>query len=229
MFLFVLTGCLYPEDRLSKNKIPYDVQIESVQQAVNQYREDNGGIIPIMDRDMETPIYQKYPIDFGKLTPRYIPEPPSSAFESGGIYQFVLVDVEENPTVKLIDLRLADEIRELKTRILLYKQSNGYPPFDKMLSENVFSLNYEKLGYKEPPTAVSPYSGTNLPFIIDHEGEIYIDYSIDLYKFMQDSDARYEKGDDIREILVNETVFVPVYSVPYTIENDEPVFNNTTR
>jgi hypothetical protein len=229
ILLFVLSGCLYPDNRLAKNEIPYDDQLQSVQKAVNQFREDNGGLIPIMDRDMETPIYQKYPIDFGKLIPRYIPEPPSSAFESGGIYQYVLVDVEEKPTVKLIDLRLADQIRELKSRILVYKRSNGYPPFDKMLAENVFSLNYEKLGYKEPPTAVSPYSGTNLPFIIDHEGEIFIDYSIDIYKLMQESTHNYRKGDDIRSILVKESVFVPAFSIPYTIENNEPIFFNSKK
>jgi hypothetical protein len=224
--LFVLSGCLYPDDRLAQNVIPYEDQLQSVQAAVNQFKEDSGGLLPILDRDMETPIYQKYPIDFSKLTPRYIPEPPSTAFESGGIYQYVLIDVEENPTVKLIDLRLADKIRDLKARILVYKGSNGYPPFDKVLAENVFSLNYEKLGYEESPTAISPYSGTSLPFIIDHQGEIFIDYSIDLYQLLQEKNHTYKKGDDIRSLLVKESVFVPAFSVPYTIENDEPIFLN---
>ncbi len=221
---FLLTGCLYPDDRLAQNAIPYEDQLQSVQNAVNQFREDSGGLIPIRDRDMETPIYQKYPIDFGKLVPRYIPEPPSSAYESGGIYQYVLVDVEENPSVKLIDLRLADAVRDLKTRILVYKRSNGYPPYDKILSDKVFTLNYEKLGFDEPPYAISPYSGTNLPFIINNEGEIFIDYSIDLYSALQKTTHSYQTGDDIRGILVENEVFVPVYSVPYTVENNEPVF-----
>lgn len=219
-----LTGCLYPNDRLSQNSIPYEDQLQFVQNAVNQFREESGGLIPIMDRDMDTPIYQKYPIDFGKIVPRYIPEPPSSAFESGGIYQYVLVDVEENPKVKLIDLRLTDEIRKLKAKILVYVRSNGYPPFDKVLSEKVFTLNYEKLGYKEPPYVISPYSGTNLPFIINNEGEIFIDYSIDLYQALQEAEHSYQPGDDIRALLLKNNVFVPAYSVPYTIENNEPVF-----
>ncbi|KAA0550271.1 hypothetical protein FZW96_02735 [Bacillus sp. BGMRC 2118] len=223
----LLSGCLYPEERLSENSIPYEDQLQSVQRAVDRFKEDNGGIIPIKDRDMETPIYQKYPIDFGKITPQYIPEPPSTAFESGGIYQYVLVDVEENPTVKLIDLRLADKIRDLKSRILVYKRSNGFAPFDKELSRNVYSLDYEKLGYETPPTVESPYSGTSLPFIIDHNGEVYIDYSIDLNSFMKKTDHTFTTGEDIRELLVQESVFVPAFSVPYTVQNNEPIFNHT--
>ncbi|MFZ3588641.1 hypothetical protein ACOI1C_05015 [Bacillus sp. DJP31] len=221
---FLLTGCLYPDDRLAQNAVAYKDQLQSVQNAVVQFREDSGGLIPIKDRDMETPIYQKYPIDFGKLVPRYIPEPPSSAFESGGIFQYVLVDVEVNPTVKLIDLRLTDEIRDLKARILVYKRSNGYPPFDKILSDKVFTVNYKELGYDEPPYAVSPISGMNLPFIINNEGEIFIDYSIDLYSALKETKHSYQSGDDIRELLMEKSDFVPVYSVPYTVENNEPVF-----
>ena len=32
---------------------------------------------------MNTPIYQKYPIDFQKISPRYIQEAPGNAYESG--------------------------------------------------------------------------------------------------------------------------------------------------
>jgi hypothetical protein len=222
---FFLSGCLYPDERLAQNSIPYTDQLESVQSAVNQFREGSGGLLPIKDRDMETPIYQKYPIDFAKVVPRYLAEPPSSAYESGGIYQYVLIDVEENPTVKLIDLRLADEIRELKTRILAYKRTNGgYPPFDKILANYIFTLDFKKLGYEDPPFVVSPYSGENLPFIINNEGEIFIDYSLDLYKVLQESNHDYKPGEDIRPILLRDSVFVPAFSVPYTIKNNEPVF-----
>ncbi|MBM7661238.1 hypothetical protein JOC85_002010 [Bacillus mesophilus] len=222
---FLLSGCLYPDDRLAQNSIPYTDQLQSVQTAVNQFREDSGGLLPIKDRDMETPIYQKYPVDFSKVVPRYLAEPPSSAYESGGIYQYVLVDVEENPTVKLIDLRLADGIRELKTRIQAYKRTNGgYPPFDKILTDHIFTVDYEKLGYEEPPFVVSPYSGENLPFIINNEGEIFIDYSLDLYRLLQETDHKFQPGDDIRPILLDHAVFVPAFSVPYTVENNEPVF-----
>jgi hypothetical protein len=44
---------------------------------------------------------------------RYIEEPPASAYESGGMYQYVLVDVEHKPTVKLVDLQMAEAIRDM--------------------------------------------------------------------------------------------------------------------
>ncbi|WP_456278535.1 hypothetical protein [Bacillus sp. AK128] len=222
---FILSGCLYPDDRLAQNTVPYAEQLESVQRAVDQFKEDSGGLLPIKDREMGTPIYQKYPIDFGKIVPRYMSEPPSTAYESGGIYQYVLIDVEENPTVKLIDVRLADEIRDLKTRILVYKRSNnGYPPFEKVLANHIFTVDYQKLGYEDPPFVVSPYSGETLPFIIDNQGEIYIDYSLDLYRALQETDTVVEPGEDIRPILLEDSVFVPAFSVPYTVENNEPIF-----
>lgn len=117
LMLFSLSGCLYPEERLKQNQIPYEDQVAAVQSAVNQYREATGGLLPIKTRDMKTPIYQKYPIDFNKLIPRYMQEPPGNAYESGGIFQYVIVDAENNPTVKLLDLRSAEQIRELKLRL----------------------------------------------------------------------------------------------------------------
>lgn len=83
----LLSGCLYPQERLAQNKIPYKEQVDRVQQAVNEYRQATGGLLPIKTRDMSTPIYQKYPIDFNLLVPRYMAEPPGNAFESGGVYQ----------------------------------------------------------------------------------------------------------------------------------------------
>ncbi|MGM0874004.1 MAG: hypothetical protein ACQEWV_04245 [Bacillota bacterium] len=221
----LLSGCLYPEEKLLENTIPYDDQIAAVQNSVDRFREDSGGLLPIKTRDMTTPIYQKYPIDFSALTPKYMAEPPGTAFESGGVYLYVLVDVEENPTVKLIDLRIAEEIHELTIRIDVYRQSNGYPPFKDLITNDIYTLDYDKLGYDEPPTVESPFSGEHLPLVIDKNAKIYVDYRIDLYKALQEKDHSYNLGDDIRDILVKDTHFVPAYSLPYTLdEKGEPVF-----
>jgi hypothetical protein len=226
LMLFSLSGCLYPEERLKQNQIPYEDQVAAVQSAVNQYRESTGGLLPIKTRDMKTPIYQKYPIDFNKLIPRYMQEPPGNAYESGGIFQYVIVDAENNPTVKLLDLRSAEKVRELKLRLKMYQDQHKYPPFKKMIAKGVFTLDYKKLGYKEPPHAVSPFSGNNLPFVIDYNGEIYIDYRIDLYNALRKEKHHYRPGDDIRDILVKHSLFVPAYSLPYTIDpkTNEPIF-----
>lgn len=223
--LLTLTGCLYPKERLAQNRIPYKDQINMVQRAVDQFQQTEGGILPIRTKDMSTPIYQKYVIDFNKISPRFISEPPASAFESGGIFQYVLVDVETDPTVKLIDLTTVEPIRELKLRISFYKERNGYPPYKGELGGGYFTLDYEKLGYEQnPPFVKSPYSQKNLSLFIDTTGEIYIDYSPDLYEALQTFEHDYQSGDDIRDLLVTNNDFVPVYSVPYTVKDNEPIF-----
>ncbi|WP_226666883.1 hypothetical protein [Metabacillus litoralis] len=221
----LLTGCLYPEEKLQKNSIPYDDQIAAVQSSVDQYQEDTSGLLPIKTRDMTTPIYQKYPIDFSMLTPRYMAEPPGTAYESGGVYQYVLVDVEEDPTVKLLDLRVTEELHELSIKLEVYRQAKGYPPFKDLITSEIFTLDYEKLGYKEPPTVQSPFTGEYLPLIIDKEANVYVDYRIDLNRALQEKDHSYKQGDDILNILVKDSPFVPAYSLPYTIDDKgEPIF-----
>lgn len=224
MVLMSLTGCMYPEERLSRNSVPYEDQIVAVQTAVDRYQKDNGGILPIKNRDMSTPIYRKYPINFNELVPGYMQDAPGTSFENGGNYQYVLVDVENDPKVKLIDLVMVEHIRELKLRLNMYVEENRYPPFGKPLAKNRYEINYEELGYKTPPYVVSPYSGKNLPLIFDNNAEVYVDYSIDLFDALNNYDHTYKNGDDIRGLLVDNSVFVPAFSVPYTVKDNEPVF-----
>ena len=54
-----------------------------------------------------------------------------NAYESGGVYQYVLIDVETNPTVKLIDVRIAEQIQELSLKLRMYRDEHQYPPFKK--------------------------------------------------------------------------------------------------
>lgn len=65
----MLSGCLYPEERKAKNSAPHQHQLKEVQAAVDEFREATGGLLPIKTRDMGVPIYQKYPIDFNRLSP----------------------------------------------------------------------------------------------------------------------------------------------------------------
>ncbi|QOR65278.1 hypothetical protein IM538_15805 [Cytobacillus suaedae] len=222
----LLSGCLYPEERLKQNQVPYQDQLQAVQTAVNQFKEDSGGLLPIKTREMDTPIYQKYPVDFNKLIPKYMQDAPGTSFENGGVYLYVLVDVETEPKVKLIDLKLTETIRELHFRLDNYRRINGYPPFKEVLGTNVFSLDYEKLGYKEEPYVVSPFTGNNLTFVINQDIDIFVDYRPDLYLALQKEDHSYQAGDDIRDLLVENSMFVPAHSLPYTIdpEKKEPIF-----
>ena len=161
---------------MQQNQIPYEDQLDAVQTAVEKFQSANGGILPIKTRDQDTPIYIKYPIDFNKLKPQFMAEVPGNAYENGGIFQYVLIDVEDNPTVKIFDLRIAEKIREINIRI----RSAGYPPFKESIAENVYTLDYSQIGYEEEPYVDSPYSNQNLPLLINGSGEIFVDYRIDL-------------------------------------------------
>ncbi len=224
--LLLMTGCLYPQDRLAQNQVPYESQIDAVQRAVDSYKKANNGLLPIKTRDLTTPIYQKYPIDFNKMMPRYIQDPPGSAFESGGVFLYVLVDVETEPRVKLFDLTVSEKIRELKLRLEVYRREHGYPPVKEVIGTNLFTIDYRKLGLKEDPYVSSPFTGNNLPFIMNNEIELFVDYRMDLFHFLNKFEEHtFKVGDDIRPILVNNSMFVPAHSLAYTVnENNEPIF-----
>lgn len=220
--LLTLTGCMYPEENLIQNQVPYIEQVNSVQNAVKEFQTANGGILPIKTKDAKTPIYQKYPIDFQKIVPAFLAEAPGNAFENGGIFQYVLVDAEADPTVKLLDLRMAETIREIKLRI----NANGYPPFKEKIADSVYTIDFKKLGYKEEPIAISPFTNQNLHFVISSDAEVYIDYRSDLYQALKSNKKDLREGEDIRHILVADSMFVPAYSLPYTIDKttNEPIF-----
>lgn len=222
-----LSGCMYPAEERANNQIPYKEQIQSVQMAVDSFRKDNEGILPIKTNAKTTTVYQKYQIDFNKIIPKYLAEPPGNAFENGGIFEYVLVDVETNPTVKLLDLRIADAIRDIQLRI----KTNGYPPYKKRLAENVFSLDFKQLGFENSPNAISPFTNQNLPFVITGNARVYVDYSADLYQALKTGNFTVKEGEDIRSILWKDSMFVPAYSLPYTIDlkTMEPIFLDSNK
>lgn len=225
MCISLLTGCLYPQDELAKNQVPHEDQLQMVQQAIEQYKEDSGGLLPIKTKDSDVAIYEKYLIDFSILKDQnYISDIPGNAFENGGIYQYTIIDPEDEPQVKLIDLRLTDQLRSVNVKLDIYRSKNLYPPYGELVTDGIYQLNYEKLGYSEEPLVTSPFSQVNLPLIMDNNGDLYIDYRIDLNNALNDYDHNYKEGDDIRHILAENSPFVPAYSLPYTIKNNEPIF-----
>ncbi|WP_039041783.1 hypothetical protein [Sporosarcina sp. ZBG7A] len=219
----LLSGCMYPQDEMESKQRPYEDQLETVQKAVDTYREQSQGLLPIKTRDMDIDQYIKYPIDFTKIVPSLTEKIPSNAYEQGGIYQYVLMDVEENPTVKLVDLRVAERIREL----ILRKTVNGVLPFKDPVQEgaNVYEVDFEKMGLKEPLTVESPYSDAHLPLVVGGDGNFYIDYSIDLNRILEKEKPDVKPGEDIRFLLSDKNPILPAYSLPYTVnDNNEPIF-----
>lgn len=224
--IVLLTGCLYPEENLQKNQVPNEIQMQSVQMAVTEYQKANNGRLPIKNRDSDTPIFEKYPIDF-KVLKQYgfLPSTPGNAFEEGGIYQYVLINVETEPTVKVIDLTISDEIRNLYMKIDFFRNEHIYPPYGQEVSPGLlYEIDYEKLHMENPIYIESPYSGQLLPVIMDTYGELYIDYRKDVYELLRNNEHDYKEGDDIRYLLTDHYPFAPTFSYPLTVENGEPVF-----
>ncbi|RFU65547.1 hypothetical protein [Peribacillus glennii] len=222
----LLTGCLYPEQRSAENQVPYKEQIQSVQSAVDQFKKDEGGILPIKTKPGDTPYYQKHLIDFKKIVPTYMAEPPGNSYESGGVFQYVIIDEETNPTVKIFDIRIAQQLQDLNLRLRIHRENNGYPPFKEQLADDVFTLDYKKMGLKEDPTIVSPYSGKPLSIVTNSKAELFVDYTPDLVDSVQKIDKQFKPGEDIRPVLAESSEFVPAYSLPYTIDQktNKPIF-----
>ncbi len=219
---------MYPTSELDKNQVPNEVQLEMVQAAVEHYQEQTGGLLPIRTKSNDTPIFEKYLIDFTTLKEsNSIADVPGNAYENGGVYQYAILNPETNPQVKLIDLRLTEAIRSVKIRVNAFRDKHIYPPFGERIDDGIFEIDYDKIGIDSPPLIDSPYSDVTLPLVMDANGEIYVDYRIDLNNALQTYEHTYQEGDDIRFILAENAPFLPAYSVPYTIKNDEPVFMDT--
>lgn len=217
----LLTGCLNPGEDEAQGRIPYDDHIESIQRAVDAFRDDSGGLLPIKTKDENVDKYIKYPIEFSKIVPKYTEKIPSSAYEKGGLFQYILIDVEENPRVKVVDLRAAEMIRDLNLR----KTMNGGIPFKEEIGQGVYEIDFKALGFKSPLTLESPYSDAHLPLVVGGDGNFYVDYSIDLHRILSEEDITVQEGEDIRYLLEEKSVVVPAYSLPYTINDEnEPVF-----
>lgn len=223
--ILLLAGCLYPNNELSKNKVPNEDQLEQIQAAVEKYQEKTDGLMPIKTKEAETPIFEKYLIDFNVLKDNhYISSIPGNAFENGGVYQYTLITPDEDPRVKLIDLRVTEAIRKVNVKLDIYRSKNTYPPFGEEIENGIYTIDYTKLGFSHEQYVVSPYSDNNLPIVMDTNGQLYVDYRIDLNDALTKYEHKYTEGDDIRFILADHTPFVPAYSLPYTILDHEPTF-----
>jgi len=225
LLLLIVSGCLYPQSELAKHQEPQEEQLQRVQEAVLQYKEQTNGLMPIHTTENDVPRYEKYIIDFTALRDaQLLNEIPGTAFENGGYYQYVIITPEEDPRVKLIDLRITEKLREVNVKLDIYRQKHLYPPYGEQIAPDIYQLNYEKLGLKEEPMVVSPYSNEQLPILITTEGQLIVDYRLDLQLAIEEYGVD-ESSEDIRYILEDNYPFVPAYSVPYIVEDGEPIFN----
>jgi hypothetical protein len=221
LLTLVLTACggaISEQDKIAQVSADID-SITAVQRAVDEFQAETG-VLPIKDSNMDTDIYIKYQIDFSKLAPKYLAKSPANSFEQGGIFQYVLWDVENDPTVKLIDLRIPEKMRELNIRQL----SKDYPAFGTEVGKFVYKINYEALGFDAELTVQSPYTTNLLPLVVTGEGNVFVDYTLDLQQALIKSDEKLQSGDDARELLITEdSHFLPAYSLPYTVNEETEI------
>src|SRR5690606_27745337 len=101
----LLTGCLYPNRDTATVKVVSKEAIRNVQGAVSDYYNEKG-IYPVT-ATMSTQFQNlKLRVDFQKLMEEtYIETIPSSAFEKGGIFYFVIYEYDDLALVKAFDIQ----------------------------------------------------------------------------------------------------------------------------
>lgn len=219
LLAIITSGCMYPNERKMENQLPIFQQVSSVQQAIEQYQADTG-VLPILTKEANTPIYEKYVIDFTKLMPKYIPYIPGGAFEQGGIYIFVLTNVEVKPTVRLLDLKMVEQLGEIQSRVSYYFEKKKSLPVAGVVKPGYFQISLKDIGVsKDKATIESPVTGKQLPVIMTSSGEVGIDYLADLETIMKGNSIAYDPNKDIRDVIPENSIYVPVKSFPYEMEN----------
>lgn len=218
--VLILSACMYPESEQA-GQVPSESQVEMVQQAVDRFSEDTGGLLPIKTVS-DTREYFEYQIEFERLVPEYLDERPSISYEAGGYYQFVILDAEEDPTVRLADLRITEEIRSLQLRV---DGMGEHVEFEETIGPNVYKLDLDFYNLTENPTVTSPYSGGTLNVYYSGGEDFIVDYREEIGRMIEENDLEFETGDDARQVLYEYTPVVPIYSPEITVdENNDPVF-----
>lgn len=204
-----------------ENQVPSTVYLEMTQKAIEQFQAEQG-VLPILTKQYDTPIFEKYEIDFKRLMPKYLPDYPGNSFEKGGIYKYVLIDVETKPTVRLLHLGVVSQVANVQLAVNNYHRNYGKWPFGQELAGGYHTIDFDQLNMKEQQVE-SLVSNQLLPFVINEQGMVGIDYAADIAAIIRSTKSVVTEGTDPRHILARESMFVPVKSFPYTMKGDEPV------
>jgi len=219
----LLSGCLYPAEGKIKGQRPAKDSILNVQMIIEQYQKDTE-VLPIFNSGPDTPKYEKYMVDFDMLLYKdYLSDIPVTAFEKGGSYYYLIVNEETKPTIKLMNLVQFQKMNDIQTEMNRYRDQNGGKlPVGEMLYPGFSQIDYSKLSVKEPGIQ-SVFSGQTLLTMVDESGKVYIDYGIDIAQALAKGEEKEVTADkDLRELLVDQSDFVPVKSTFYRLVNGEP-------
>lgn len=219
----LLSGCLYPQTDSSSTTIVSKESMRNVQAAIDQYMNDKG-ILPIHNSDSSVDRYEKFRVNFDMLKKEgYVDVLPSSSFEGGGNYYFLILNEDTEPTVKAQSIYLIQKMVDVQQKVDTYKDKHGTLPAAEQLYDGFYALDYDALEIKAPELH-SMYSGSITELLIADSGTVYINYASDIYQMMrQHPDAELSDDHDLRELLVMYSDYVPVKSAKYKLLNDEPV------
>ncbi|MBW7473456.1 hypothetical protein K0T92_01705 [Paenibacillus oenotherae] len=220
----VLTGCLYPEEQMAQNQKPPKDVIINIQSVVDQYYKETG-LLPIKNSEADTPLYEKYVIDFAKLQRmNYLSDIPAAAYEMGGNNYFLIINEETDPVVKLMNLVIYQRVNDIQAAVKKYADaSNGQLPKGETAYPDFWRIDYGKLNMKDPNIS-SLFSGQTLSAMMDAKGNVYLDYGIDVMGAVNKLDAgsKPDSSADLRTLLVEQSEFVPVKSTVYRLVDGEP-------
>ncbi len=220
-----LTGCLYSGKQGQEQQVSYRESVDRIQSAIEQFQGEQS-ILPIITAGEETPRYEKFRIDLDKLNKMgYIDEIPATAFEKGGSAYFLLLDEEVNPTVKVMDLMTVQKVNDVQRQVNAYRNTNdGELPVqdNNETYPGLFTVDFNK-SKAEPYVLKSVYSNQKQAYLVDHAGQVYVDYAFDIMQAIEKSGASAAEYDDLRVLLTEQSYFVPVKSLPYQWMNGVPV------
>ncbi|SCY28671.1 hypothetical protein SAMN05720606_103371 [Paenibacillus polysaccharolyticus] len=232
LLMLTMSGCLYPSQSNSDPKTAYRESVNRIQSAIEAFQKDEG-ILPILNADADTPKYEKFRVDLSKLKQLgYLDDIPGTAFENGGSAYFLIQNEEVKPTVKVMDLQTVQKVNDVQRMVDQYKSvHNQQLPAGEKLYPGFHAVDMNLAAQPGSPliTLKSVYSGQELPFMMNEQGTVYVDYAFDIMQALEktdgSSDDEHAVSDDpdLRNHLLIHSYFVPVKSVPYTLENNTPV------
>jgi hypothetical protein len=223
LILLTVSGCMYGS-RIKQTGAPASGEyLELVQNAMELYRAKTG-VLPIRNKDGDTPEFERYLLDFKKLMDaRILISVPVNAFENGGTAMYVVTRTESVPAVKLLDLVSYQQTADLQRAVDGYAGGHsGKLPSGESVSPGYWLVDYALLNRKEE-RAQSPYSSRKLHFLINSSGRVGIDFAPEIQVFIRDHNLSPEADKDLRELLLDNGHYVPAASFAYYWSGEAPV------
>lgn len=222
LFSILMTGCMYQKENEQGSQVSYRESVKRIQSAVDDFFNEQS-ILPIITAGEEVPRYEKYRVDLDKLKNMgYIDEIPKTAFENGGSGYFLIINEEDDPSVKVMDLNTKQKVNDVQMSVDRYKTANnGSLPTGDELYPGFFAVDFAKTDVKAIKLS-SVYSGQEVQFMMDESGTVYIDYAFDIMQAIEKETAKPKSDEDLRIYLEQASYFVPVKSAPYFWVDQQP-------